>query len=117
MPACEKLIGDQAFQFGIQEDEGGLITQSTSITLKRDKKEGRNGCGEVKAVAMYNQMQEVTIEGLGRSDAGVGDVLAFIGDLGIAALSANMSIDEVTVTRSNEDFIKTSIKASAYEKI
>ena len=117
MALCEKLIGDQAFEFGITEDEGGLITQSTSITHTREKKEGRDGCGVIKVVAMYNEMNEVTIEGLGRSDAAVGDVLSFVGDLGITPVSATMSIDEISITRSNEDFIKTSIKATAYKNI
>lgn len=106
-------IGNQSIKFGISNEEGGLTaTTSVQMSRKREKKEARNKDGEIVTVVFLNPMTELTVEGYG--DAG---------DLG-AALSISTFqftgtayIEEVTNSASNEDFVKTTIKAVAYDNI
>jgi len=119
MPAtpCATVVGE-ALEFGIDTDEAGLLTQSVSVTHKQDKKEARNGCGTVKALAFYNKTSEVSIEGLGTiaDTFNVGTVLTLSDSYGIG-LAGALYIDEVTVDKANEDWVKSSIKATAYAGI
>ena len=78
------------------------------------QKEARDKCGDVVAVAYYNKTADVSIEGLGQSSAQVGTSLALAGSFG---LTGTVYIDEVTIDLANEDFVKSSIKATCYWNI
>ena len=111
-------LADNTF-FGVEADEGGLMTQQVQVTRTSDPKQGRDACGRLVAVAFYNKKADVSIEGLDTRTSGKnpGVVLTLSSTTLSAMLPGAMYIDEVTVDRSNEDFAKTSIKATAYDKM
>lgn len=111
--ACGTVVGE-ALDFGIEEDEASLVTQSVSIVNKSDKKEVRDKCGIVISVAYYNRTSEVSIEGVGTSAATIGGALSLAGDYDLAGATF---VDEITHDFSNEEFVSTSIKATSYEGI
>jgi len=115
---CATVVGTPDLEFGIIEEEAGLLTQSVSVTHKQDKKEARDGCGVIKALAFYNKTSEVSIDGLGTIEDTyeVGTLLSLAGTFGID-LAGACYIDEVSVEKSNEDWVKSTIKATAYEGI
>ena len=115
---CGSVLPAAYLEFGITNEEASLVTQSVSLTQKKDKKEARNGCGEVKAVTYYNETTEVSIEGLGANTGSntVGTALSLAGSFGIT-VTGLIFVDEITVEKANEEFVKTSIKATAYRGI
>ena len=117
MPPCGTVQGT-ALHFAVGEnDEAGLVTSSLKHVIKSDKKEARNSCGNVVAVAYYNKSSEVTIEGLGTDvSVDVGDALSLANSFD-PEIAGALFVDEVSVDYSNEDFAKVSIKATAYEGI
>lgn len=112
--ACGTVVG-QALEFGVSDDEGSLTTQSVSVTRKSDKAEARDKCGIIVAVAYYNEMADVSIDGLGTSAATPGSTLSLTGSFGLGA--GLIFVDEITVDKANEDFVKSSIKATQYSGI
>lgn len=112
---CGTVVGDDELEFGIQEDEASLVTQSVSVTNKKDKKEARDKCGIVVAVAYYNGTSEIQIEGLGKATNVVGSALSLAGSY--LPLAGAAFVDEVSVEAANEEFVKSSVKATAYEGI
>jgi len=102
--------------FGVDDDEATLVTQSVQHTKKSDKKEARDNCGNVVAVAYYNVTSEVTVEGIGTSTLAVGAALTLAGT-GLGTVSGALYVDEVTVEKNNEEFIKSTVKATAYTGI
>ena len=118
MPACATTVGTDAPPFGIPEDEAGLYVSSLKVTHKKDRKELRNKCGGVFAVAHYNRTADVEIEGTvkGTFTLDVGDSYALVNTVNPAVIG-KLNIDEISVDMSNEDFHKVSIKGVAYEKI
>ena len=116
MPANAIIEGDARAGFGIELDEGGLITQSVKVTAKRDKKELRNECGEVITVATYNPVSEVEVEGLMTNGFSLKPGDAFtLANVVSPAVVGNVHIEEVSTDMSNEDFAKVTIKGMAYE--
>jgi len=111
--ACGTVVGD-ALEFGIAADEASLVTQSVSITNKTDKKEARDKCGIIVAVAYYNETSDLTIEGLGTSAASPGDALTMVGTYPTAGATF---VDEVTIDKANEEFTKSTIRATSYSGI
>lgn len=110
--ACGTVVGDDTLEFGIANDEAGLVTQSVSVTNKTDKKEARDKCGIIVAVSYYNPTSEIQIEGLGTASNTIGSLLSLAGTyLTLAGLAY---VDEVTVEKANEEFVKSTIKATAY---
>lgn len=114
---CGTIIGDSDLAFGVANDEASLVTQSVKITHKKDKKEARDKCGKVVAVAHYNRTSEVEIEGLGVGTLDVGDTLSLANSSLTPAVVGTLIIDEVSLELGNEAFVKTNIKAMAYEGI
>lgn len=98
--------------FGLEADEASLTTQSVSATNKSDKKEARDKYGTIVAVAYYNKTTDISIEGLGASTAAIASALTLNNTFTEAGTTY---IDEVTVERANEEFVKSSIKATSYE--
>jgi hypothetical protein len=109
---CGTVVQDGSLEFGISDDEASLVTQSVSVTNKTDKKEARDKCGIVVAVAYYNPTSEVQIEGLGSASATVGSSLSLTGTyLGLAGATY---VDEVSIEKANEEFVKSTIRATSY---
>jgi predicted alternative tryptophan synthase beta-subunit len=112
---CGTVVGDDTLEFGIEEDEASLVTQSVEVTNKSDKKEARNKCGTVIAVAYYNFTSEVQIEGLGKATNAVGSALSLAGSY--LTLAGATFVDEVSCAKANEEFVKSTIKATSYSGI
>jgi hypothetical protein len=108
---CGTIVGE-VLEFGIEDDEASLVTQSVSVTNKMDKKEARNNCGDIVTVAYYNPTSEVQIEGLGTASNTIGSALSLAGTY--ITLAGDTFVDEVSVEKANEEFVKSSIKATSY---
>lgn len=115
MPCGTVLPGTSTLEFGVVDNEAGLTTQSVTFTARSDKKEARDGCGIIVAVAYYNPTYEVQIEVLGIYDNAAGTALSISGTY--LTVTGNLYVDEVTVSKANEEFVKTSIKATGYSGI
>lgn len=115
MPCGTVLPGSSTLEFGVADQEVSLTTQSVTFTARADKKEARNECGIVVAVAYYNPTYEVQIEVLGIYDNLAGTALSLNGSY--LTVTGLLFVDEVTVTKANEEFVKTSIKATGYSGI
>ena len=111
MPACGTVVGS-ALEFGITDDEASLVTQSASVTNKMDKKEARDSCGIIVSVSYYNPTSEVQIEGLGTSANAIGSTLSLTGTY--LTLAGTTYVDEVSVEKQNEEYTKSSIRATSY---
>ena len=111
---CGTIVGEQ-LEFGIELEEASLVTQSVSVTNKMDKKEARNSCGSIVSVAYYNPTSEIQIEGLGTATNRVGSALSLAGTY--LTLAGETFVDEVSVEKANEEFVKSSIKATSYSGV
>ena len=111
---CGTIVGNQ-LAFGIESDEDSLVTQSLQVTNKADTKEARNHCGNVVSKAFYNKMSEVQFDGLGTSSLAVGSALSLANTT--LTLAGALYVDEISIDLSNEDYVKSSVKATAYEGI
>ena len=111
---CGTVVGNQ-LEFGIASDEASLVTQSVSVTKKSDKKAARDKCGTVISVAYYNKMADVTIEGYGTSAATIGSALTIANSINLGA--GTTLVDEVTIDLANEEYVKSSIKATHYSGV
>ncbi len=103
-------------EFGISDDEATLVTQSASVTKKKDKKEARDKCGNIISVTHYNETADISIEGYGSSELVLGAQLPIAGNFG-TAFTGKILIDEVSISKGNEEFVKSSIKAMHYANI
>lgn len=112
--ACGTVVGT-ALEFGVSNDEASLTTQSVSVNRKIDKTEARDKCGIIVSVAYYNETADISIEGLGTTAATLGAALSLSGTFGLG--SGLIYIDEATVDKANEEFVKSSIKATYYSGI
>lgn len=111
---CGTIRGS-ALTFGLDNDELSLTTQSISVTNRSDKKEARDKCGIVVAVAYYNFTTDISIEGLGTSvSPTVGEALSLAGSYSEAGTTY---VDEITIDHANEEFRKVSIRATSYAGI
>jgi hypothetical protein len=107
------VVGD-ALAFGIASDEASLVTQKVGVTNKSEKKEAKDKSGIVVAVSYYNKTSDISIEGLGTSALTPGSALSVAGDFDLAGAAF---VDECGVEQANEDFVKSTIKGTAYEGI
>jgi predicted alternative tryptophan synthase beta-subunit len=108
---CGTIVGEE-LEFGIEDDEASLVTQSVSVTNKKDKKEARDKCGDIIAVSYYNPTSEIQIEGLGTAANTVGSALSLAGTY--LTLAGQTFVDEVSLEKANEEFVKSSVKATSY---
>jgi hypothetical protein len=115
-------IGSTPPTWGVPDEEQGLKTESVSLTLTSDRKELKNGCGETTNVAFYNRRSDVEIVGYGLPGASIDDVgdtitlanaAVFAGEL----LVGTLYITELSVNLSNENYVQTNIKATAWDGI
>ena len=109
------------FDFGVLSAATGVATsaaQSYSQTNGINQKELKGKDGEVKTIAFYRKTEEISVDFVGiPSGIEVGQALA---DALQAATQHGSPagnetfIDEITVDKSNEDFVKTSVRATSY---
>lgn len=105
-------------QWGILlEETGGLVTQTLSMTNRADKKIARGLVGDHAAIAWYSKTTEVSIEAYGETDYDAGQALTLANTKLLTPASTAYFVEEITVTRQFDDFIKTSIKAMAYSGV
>ena len=107
------IKGSSAPAFGISADLHSLITQKITSTQKCDKKEGRDKNGDVKCVAYYNNTTEISFDGLGD----ISLALAASITASVPTAGGTFFCEEVTRDYSNEDFVKSSVKGTAYPAI
>ena len=111
--ACATPVGD-ALTFGISSDEASLVTQNVDVTHKSDKKEAKDKCGNVVAVAYYNGTADISITGLGQAAQTCGATLSLVGSFGTVG---TVCVDEVAIKKNNEGFVESSINATGYKNI
>ena len=100
-----------AAYWGIKTDLLSLITQKISTTQKSDQKEGKDKEGFVAAKAYYNSTTELTIEGLG---VAVFTPAVLVAATDLPTAGGTYYIEECSRDYSNEDFVKTTVKAMAW---
>lgn len=111
--ACATPVGDN-LTFGVQSDEASLVTQEVTVTHRADKKEARDKCGDVIAVVHYNKTSEIQVVGLGQSAQAVGATLSMVGSYGLVGTTV---VDEVSIEQRNEEYVKSTIRATSYNNI
>ncbi len=121
MPAVTP-IGSSPPGFSIPADECGLSTQSLKLTRSAEMKELKGNFGHVINVAFYNFTGEIETEVAGAysaTDVGAALALAASNDSVFASnlLVGMPYITEVTVTLSNEDYYRTTLKRKAWAAI
>ena len=116
--ACTINVISNAFSeqdWGIGNDEAGFKAMtSVSITERAEKAEGKDSKGCVVAIAYYNKTSEVSIEGIGDNRKSAGDVLSLSS---VSVDNGTVYCEESTIEFSNEDWVKTTLKGTAYENI
>jgi len=111
MPAT--IAGTPGCSFALSGNAAGLsATTRVSFTLKRDKKELRGYAGGVKAVAYYNPTTDISIEGYGTVSSQIGGSVQVSG--APSGIGTSIIVEEITYDQSNDDFVKSSIKAIGY---
>ena len=93
---------------GVNTSAAQSYSQSNGINLKELK--GRDG--STKSIAFYRKTEEVSVDFVG-TPSGLTVGAALHADLQ-AATNAECFIDEITIDKSNEDHVKTSVRATTY---
>lgn len=117
------LINATGLQFGVAEDEDGLVIEKVTRTFKQKKKEVLSKQGEPIGLAFYAKTADISVSGL-RKDAGALVTLA-IGAIatlsneteGHGVTGGSLLLEEVTEDEANEDFVKTDLKLTRYPLI
>ena len=108
MPA--PVIIGTATSFGIQSAESGAPMQiiSVSANATSNKVEAKNINGGTAAVAFNAKKVEHTLEGYytATNSVTVGGSVTPTNTLATALASAGYYVDEVTITKASEDFVK-----------
>ena len=120
--ACEINVISDSFEnedWGIGTEQADFTaTTSVSITERCEKAEGKDSNGCIVAIAFYNKTSEISIEGIGANPsdqvAGADETITLV-DITLA--QGDAYCDEVSIEYSNEDWVKTTIKGTAYENI
>ena len=108
------IIGD-ALDFGVSANQETLTTMRLQMGLKSDMKEARNKDGDVVAVAFYNKTNDITIEGYGNFESNPGTALS-LSDPPTTPVGG-VYILEINIDEGQEDFVKSTIRAKAWENI
>ena len=108
-------IKGQTIAFGVGSASSGLITQRVSISKRCEVKEARDKQGEVVAAAFYRNTTEVSVEGLTTGSSALLGTLVL--PTGAPTVTGALVIEEKTVEYSNEDWVKTTLKAVAYATV
>jgi hypothetical protein len=115
-------IGTTGAIWGL-DAETGIIVQSVTQKVVREKNQVRNEAGEFSLVAFYNPLKTVTVQGVYRAASGIAAAAP-----GVALTIANMVAangvttggiytDDVELSMVNTDFRKYSVNATQYPLI
>lgn len=120
MPAT--IIGVSGAVWGITA-ETGVIAQSASSKVTREKNQVRNESGEFALVSFFNALQNFTVEGVFTSATGIGAASPGFA-LSLANTNTNNGVtaggiycDDVDIKRVNTDFKRITATATQYPLI
>lgn len=100
--------------WGIETEEAGFTaTTSVTVTERAEKAEGKDSKGCVVAVIYYNKTSEVVVEGIGANSQQAGSEMTLATEVD----NGTVYVEESTITYTNDDWVKTSIKGIAYENV
>ena len=112
MPAA--IIKGTATSFGILVGETGMVAQNVSVSSSSNKVEAKNISGGTAAVAYNGKKNEFSLEGYVTATNTVTQGGTFSpGSTGLTnfnSLSGAYVVEEVTLTKSSEDFAKIKYK-------
>ena len=115
--ACTINVVSDSFteaDWGIGQEEAGFTaTTSVTVTERAEKAEGKDSKGCVVAVIYYNKTSEVVVEGIGANGQAAGEAMS----LTTTVDNGTVYVEESTITYTNDDWVKTSVKGIAYENI
>jgi hypothetical protein len=109
-------LGLAGLTFGFASDETGGVIQSLEIRRSRDKAVVRDADGDTVACAYFDPKEEISFEffttgGTGLSAASPGVAVSVTNYTPAAGL---IITEEVTISRTNTDYQKHSVKAMNY---
>ena len=112
MPAA--IIKGTATSFGITTGETGMVATNVSVSSSSNKVEAKNISGGTAAVAYNGKKNEFSLEGYVTATNTItqGGTLspASTGLTNFNSLSGAYVVEEVTLTKSSEDFAKIKYK-------
>ena len=115
MPAT--IIGSANVAFGIPDTQSGMVVQSITHANSSDAVELKNKSGDTTAVVFRNKRVTYTVEGAytNFSDSVGTDITVTGGET--FGLSGSAYVNEITRTRSADNFEQVSFTAVIYDGI
>ena len=114
MPAT--IIGQSAnVSFGIPNSQTGMIIQSNSAAASSDAVELKNKDGDITSVIFRNKKVTYSVEGAYTTFSGAVGTAVVVSNGSKFGLSGSSFINEVTRTRSADDFERVSFTAVVYD--
>lgn len=117
------LISAPDLQWGVDEDEAGLVIESFVRTHNISKKEVKSKQGEDIGVAYYNQKEEIQVTGLLKSSGALA-TLALAAEATLAnkvngrgVSGGKIILESATETEAIEDFVKADLRFMRYPLI
>jgi len=117
MPAT--IVGNANLAYGIADDQTGLVVQSFTHAASSDAVELKNKSGDTTAVVFRNKRVTYTVEGAYTtfSSAVATDIASTLAGEETFGLSGKILVNEVTRTRSADNFEQVSFTAVLYDGI
>lgn len=103
--------------------ETGIICQSTSAKVSREKNQVRNESGEFALVSFYNPLQTFTVSGVFTSAAGIATAAPGVAltiantNTGNGVTAGGIYTDDVEIAKVNTEFKKVTANATQYPLI
>jgi len=114
MPASSPTVkGSSTVSFGIKDAVGTMIATNISANHSSNKVEAKNTFGGTAAVAYVGKKVEYSLEGYinaSTNAATQGATFTVTNFSGFASISGGAYVEEVTLTKSAEDFAKIKYK-------
>lgn len=120
------LINATGLQFGIKEDEDGLIIEKVSRSFKDKSKPVLSKQGETIGFARYDKSADITISGLKKATGSLVALAvgAIVTDANVAneteghgVTGGSLILNEVSEDETQEDFLKIDLKLTRYPLI
>lgn len=116
-------IGTTGVVWGITA-EGGMLVQSVTAKITREKNQVRNEAGEFVALAFYNALQTYSLNAvlikpqtqLGTVSPGFAFNLVNV-HIGNGVTTGGIYCDDVEIAKSNTEFQKITVNATQYPLI
>jgi len=125
MATCQYLTKFGSGDFGIDEDEDGIIVQSISVSSSAEKAEVRDRCGSIVGVSYYGYLQEITLEAVLEEGSTYTPRVATVFAINnqtpdrfpTSITGGTVLIEDIDDTWTAGDYKKISVKASYYPAI